>query len=29
MITFDNYTNEIKQNIIQSGHMFQVIHTEY
>ena len=29
MINFDNYTNKIKQNIIQIGHIFQIIHTEY
>ena len=27
MINFDDYTNENK--IIQSGHIFQIIHTEY
>ena len=29
MINFDDYANENKQNIIQSGHIFQIIHTEY
>ena len=25
MISFDNYLNEIKQDIIQNGHIFQII----
>ena len=29
MINFDNYTNENKQSIIESGHIFQIICTEY
>ena len=29
MINFDDYTNEKKGNIIQSGHKFQIIHAEY
>ena len=29
MINFDNYTNDKKQKIIQIGHIFQIIHTEY
>ena len=31
MITFDNYSNENKteHNSIQSGHILQIIHTEY
>ena len=29
MIIFDDYTNKIKQNIIQIGHIFPIILTEY
>ena len=29
MINFDDFTNENKIELIQIGHMFQVIHTEY
>ena len=29
MINFDDYTNENKQNPIESGHIFLIIHTEY
>ena len=29
MINFDDYANEIKQSTIQSGNIFQIIHTEY
>ena len=29
MINFDDYTNENIENTIQSGLMFQIIHTEY
>ena len=29
MINFEDYTNENKMNIIQSGHIFQLIHTQY
>ena len=28
MINFDDYTNENKQNIIQNGHIFQIVHKE-
>ena len=29
MINFDDVTNENKTYIIQNGHIFQIIHTEY